>query len=45
MTFHAFSWLLGQEPADFVLSDTVLVTDAGGEALTSVSRRPIVIPV
>jgi Xaa-Pro dipeptidase len=45
MTFHAFSWLLGQEPADFVLSDTVLVTDAGGEALTSVSRQPIVIPV
>ena len=45
MTFHAFSWLLGQEPADFVLSDTVLVTDEGGQRLTTVSREPIVVPV
>jgi Xaa-Pro dipeptidase len=45
MTFHAFSWLLDQEPADFVLSDTVVVTDEGGQPLTTVSRQPIVIPV
>jgi len=45
MTFHAFSWLLDQEPADFVLSDTVLVTDSGGQRLTNVSRQPIVVPV
>jgi Xaa-Pro dipeptidase len=45
MTFHVLSWLLDQEPADFVLSDTVLVTDRGGELLTDVSRQPIVVPL
>ncbi|MDQ4054833.1 MAG: Xaa-Pro peptidase family protein [Actinomycetota bacterium] len=45
MTFHVLSWLLDQEPADFVLSDTVLATDDGGQPLTTVSRQPIVIPV
>jgi len=45
MTFHVLSWLLDQEPADFVLSDTVLVTDDGGQLLTTVPRPPIVIPV
>jgi len=45
MTFHVFSWLLDQEPADFVLSDTVLVTDAGAQQLTDVSRKPIVVPL
>lgn len=44
MTFHAFSWLMGQEPADFVLSDTVLVTEEGGRLLTTVTREPIVVP-
>jgi Xaa-Pro dipeptidase len=44
MTFHVLSWLLGQEPADYVLSDTVLVTPEGGQLLTSVSRDPIVVP-
>jgi Xaa-Pro dipeptidase len=43
MTFHVLSWLLDQEPADFVLSDTVLVTPEGGQLLTSVSRDPIVV--
>jgi Xaa-Pro dipeptidase len=44
MTFHVFSWLLNQEPADYVLSDTVLVTPEGAQLLTSVSRDPIVVP-
>jgi Xaa-Pro dipeptidase len=44
MTFHVLSWLLDQEPADYVLSDTVLVTPQGGQHLTSVSRDPIVVP-
>ena len=43
MTFHVLSWLLDQEPADYVLSDTVLVTPEGGQILTSVSREPIVV--
>jgi Xaa-Pro dipeptidase len=44
MTFHVLSWLLDQEPADYVLSDTVLVTPEGGQLLTTVSRDPIVVP-
>ena len=44
MTFHILSWLLDQEPADYVLSDTVLVTPKGGQLLTTVSRDPIVVP-
>ena len=44
MTFHVLSWLLDQEPADFVLSDTVLVTEHGGELLTKGPREPIVVP-
>lgn len=43
MTFHVLSWLLGQEPADYVLSDTVLVTSHGGEILTTAPRTPIVV--
>ncbi|MDQ4037031.1 MAG: Xaa-Pro peptidase family protein [Actinomycetota bacterium] len=42
MVFHVLSWILGQEPPDYVLSDTVLVTDAGGELLTTTDRTPIV---
>ena len=45
MTFHVLSWLLDQESADFVLSDTVLATDDGGRLLTTVSREPVVVPV
>ena len=44
MTFHVLSWLLNTEPADYVLSDTVLVTIEGGQLLTTVSRDPIVVP-
>jgi Xaa-Pro dipeptidase len=43
MTFHVLSWLLGQEPADYVLSDTMLVTADGGEILTTTRRDPIVV--
>jgi Xaa-Pro dipeptidase len=43
MVFHVLSWLLGQRPADYVLSDTVLVTPSGGELLTTTARDPIVV--
>lgn len=42
MTFHVLSWILDQKPADYVVSDTVLVTGAGGEILTTPRREPIV---
>jgi len=41
MVFHVLSWLIGQEPADFVVSDTVLVTETGGELLTTTDRGPL----
>jgi Xaa-Pro dipeptidase len=44
MTFHVLSWLLGQEPADYVVSDTMLVTAAGGEVLTTTPRGPLIVP-
>ena len=44
MIFHLLPWLIGQEPADYVVSDTVLVTDTGpAELLTSVARTPMVV--
>ncbi len=43
MTFHVLSWLLDQEPADYVHSDTMLVTAGGGEILTTTRRDPIVV--
>lgn len=43
MTFHVLSWILGQQPADYVVSDTVLVTATGGELLTTPRRDPIVL--
>jgi Xaa-Pro dipeptidase len=43
MVFHVLSWLLDQEPADYVVSDTVLVTADGGEILTSTPRQPLVV--
>jgi Xaa-Pro dipeptidase len=45
MVFHVLSWLLDQEPADYVLSDTVVVTASGGEVLTTPRRTPIVVDV
>src|SRR5919106_754677 len=43
MVFHVLSWLLGAGVPDYVLSDTVIVTSAGGELLTTTRRTPIVI--
>jgi len=43
MTFHVLSWILDQEPADYVLSDTMLVTADGGEILTTTRRDSIVV--
>jgi len=42
MVFHVLSWLLGQTPAEYVISDTVLVTADGGEILTTTDRTPII---
>jgi Xaa-Pro dipeptidase len=44
MTFHILSWQLDLEPADYVHTDTVLLTPEGGQLLTTVSRDPIVVP-
>jgi len=41
MVFHVLSWILDQEPADYVVSDTMLVTADGGEVLTTTDRSPI----
>ena len=43
MVFHVFSWILGQGPADYGVSDTALVTADGCELLTTIPREPIVI--
>jgi Xaa-Pro dipeptidase len=43
MTFHAISWILGQDVPDFGISDTALVTPDGCELLTTTRRDPIVI--
>ncbi|MGH3661349.1 MAG: hypothetical protein ACRDTQ_05770, partial [Micromonosporaceae bacterium] len=43
MVFHVLSWIIDQEPTDYVVSDTVLVTETGGEVLTTFPRDPMVI--
>lgn len=43
MVFHVLSWILDQKPADYVVSDTILVTANGGEILTTTRRDPIVV--
>ena len=43
MVFHVFSWILGQGPADYGVSDTALVTADGCELLTTTARDPIII--
>lgn len=43
MVFHVLSWLIGVGPADYGVSDTVLVTPEGGELLTSTARNPMLI--
>lgn len=40
MVFHLLSWLLGQEPGDYCISDTVLVAADGGQFLTRAPRGP-----
>lgn len=43
MVFHILSWIIGQRPADYVVSDTALVTAEGCELLTAISREPLVL--
>ncbi len=43
MVFHVFSWILGQGPVDYGVSDTALVTADGCELLTTTAREPIII--
>lgn len=40
MVFHVLSWLLGQSPGDYCVSDTVVVTAEGGQFLTRSPRTP-----
>ncbi|MFQ5959567.1 MAG: M24 family metallopeptidase, partial [Alphaproteobacteria bacterium] len=42
MVFHLMSWLLRTGRGDFVISDTIVVTETGCEVLTNVSRGLIV---
>jgi Xaa-Pro dipeptidase len=42
MVFHVQSWILGQPPAEYCISDTALVTSDGCELLTKYKRSPIV---
>lgn len=42
MLFHAFSWILGQGPVDYAISDTMVVTAGGCEVLTSTIRQPTI---
>jgi len=43
MVFHVFSWILGQGPADYGVSDTALVTADACELLTTTTREPVII--
>jgi Xaa-Pro dipeptidase len=43
MAFHVFSWILGQRPVDYGVSDTALVTSDGCELLTSTAREPSIV--
>lgn len=40
MVFHVLSWVFGTHLPDYLVSDTVLMTDRGGELLTRTSREP-----
>lgn len=42
MTFHVLSWLVGSRAGDYFVSDTVLVTENGGEALTTTSHNILI---
>lgn len=39
MVFHVLSWLLGQRPGDYCVSDTVVVAPEGGRYLTRTTRN------
>ena len=39
MVFHQLSWLLGCGKGDYFVSDTVYVSENGGERLTNTSRN------
>lgn len=41
MTFHVLSWLVGSRLGDYFVSDTVLVTENGGEVLTTTSQNAL----
>lgn len=41
MTFHVLSWLMGSRIGDYFVSDTVLVTENGGEALTKTTQNTL----
>lgn len=43
MVFHLLSWLVGEEPTDYAVSDTAVITADGCEVITSAHRGPIVI--
>ncbi len=42
MTFHVLSWLVGSRLGDYFVSNTVLVTDDGGEVLTTTAQNDLV---
>lgn len=41
MTFHVLSWLVGSRLGDDFISNTVLVTENGGEVLTTTSQNTL----
>ncbi|MDN5835098.1 MAG: aminopeptidase P family protein, partial [bacterium] len=41
MTFHVLSWLVGSRIGDYFVSDTVLVTENGGEPLTKTTQNTL----
>lgn len=43
MVFHLLSWLLGEAPADYAVSDTAVITADGCEMITCTGRGPHII--
>lgn len=43
MVFHLLSWLMGEEPTDYAVSDTAVITAQGCELITSTHQGPIII--
>jgi len=41
MVFHVLSWLVGSRLGDYFVSNTVLVTEHGGEVLTTTSQNAL----